>query len=49
MFHEDGREFSEVCRAASSRDVLESGAPEDGMDRVAHFVEEGREFGEGEE
>ena len=49
MFHEHGGQFGEVGGAASAGDDLAIGAAEDGMDGVAHFVEDGLHVAEGEE
>lgn len=40
VFHEGGWELGEVGGASGSRDVLEACSCEDGVDGVAHFVEE---------
>ncbi len=49
VFHEDGGQLGEVGGAAGAGDVLQGGAAEDGVDGVAHFVEEGLDLVEGEE
>ena len=49
MLHQHRRQLGEVGGAAGAGDVLELGAAEDGVDGVAHFVEEGLDFSEGEE
>lgn len=41
VFHEDGGEFGEVGCAAGAGDGLQASLAEDGVQGVAHFVEEG--------